>query len=290
MPNKMKESLCKDGKCKCILSLIKTSWNKAGFPIVSDKTLRKHLGNLEKEYKSLKKHEKRGSPTDLKKQNNFIQKMKKVFWIGTPNLRHAIMIDKKRFDKDKVEDLKFLDDQESNRKFFLGTKDKKYSPMSRESIRKKTFKRKHSTLEVTANLDQEPNFDENDTEMLNDLDFEPGNWTRRKEKEKPITCIIPKDIYSGSVALAASINDISPAFLQKVVTSVVHKAGVDVGKLHCSISTALSQMKKVNLIISKQARNDIKVALKASKYPPIIHFDGKTLFELKKGKRFKNDR
>ena len=49
-------------------------------------------------------------------------------------------------------------------------------------------------------------------------------------------------------------------------------------------------MKKLNSIISKQTRNDIKAALKASKYPPIIHFDGKTLFELKKGKRFKNDR
>ena len=49
-------------------------------------------------------------------------------------------------------------------------------------------------------------------------------------------------------------------------------------------------MKEINLIISKQARNHIKAALKASKYPPIIHFNGKTLFELKKGKRFKNDR
>ena len=43
-------------------------------------------------------------------------------------------------------------------------------------------------------------------------------------------------------------------------------------------------------MISKQARNDIKAALKASKYPSFIHFDGKTLFELKKGKQFKNDR
>ena len=118
--------------------------------------------------------------------------------------------------------------------------------------------------------------------MLNDLDFEPRDWTRKKEKkfEKTIACTISKDICSDSVYLAASINDISPT--KKVVTSVVYKAGGDVSKLHCCISAASSDIKKVNLIINKQARNDIKAALKASKYPPSIHFDGKTLFELKK--------
>ena len=36
--------------------------------------------------------------------------MKRVFWIGTPNLRDNIMMDKKRLHKDKAEDMKFLDD------------------------------------------------------------------------------------------------------------------------------------------------------------------------------------
>ena len=114
----------------------------------------------------------------------------------------------------------------------------------------KTIKRKHNTLKITEILEQELIIDENDTEKLNDLDFEPGDCTRRKEKkfEKLITWTIPKDIYRGRVALAASINNISPAVLQKVVTSDVHKAGGDVSKLHCSISAASSHMKKVNLI------------------------------------------
>ena len=42
--------------------------------------------------------------------------------------------------------------------------------------------------------------------------------------------------------------------------------------------------------MSKQAKYDIKTAVQASKYPPIIHFDGKTLFEMRNGKRFKNER
>ena len=45
-----------------------------------------------------------------------------------------------------------------------------------------------------------------------------------------------------------------------------------------------------NVLMSKQAKYDIKTAVQASKYPPIIHFNGKTLFELRNGKRFKNER
>ena len=65
-----------------------------------------------------------------------------------------------------------------------------------------------------------------------------GRREKKKIIKKPITCPIPKDTYNGSVALAASINDISPAVLKKVVTFVVHKAGEDLSKLHCSISAA----------------------------------------------------
>ena len=51
--------------------MIKAYWNKARFPIVSDKNLRKHLSNLEKKYYNLKKHEKRESTSDLKRHNFF---------------------------------------------------------------------------------------------------------------------------------------------------------------------------------------------------------------------------
>ena len=145
-------------------------------------------------------------------------------------------------------------------------------------------------MKVTLNPEQELSLDNNDnetscdnetfcdTETSCDSEFEPGDWTRRKENESiPITCQIPKNIYSGNVAVVASSSDISPAVLQKVVTSVVHKCGVDINKLQCSVSAASSQMKKANVLMSKQAKYDIKTAVQASKYPPIIHFDGKTV-------------
>jgi hypothetical protein len=42
-------------------------------------------------------------------------------------LKNIIRTDKKRSDKDKLEDLMFLEDQEGERKFILGTEDKKFS-------------------------------------------------------------------------------------------------------------------------------------------------------------------
>ena len=85
---------------------------------MSDKNIKKHLTNLEKEYYNLKKHEKRGSPADLEKQKIFKAKLVQVFWKGIPDLRDTILKDKKRSDKDKAEDLKFLDDQERHRKMY----------------------------------------------------------------------------------------------------------------------------------------------------------------------------
>ena len=132
--NNLKYSKCEEGKCICILSMIKAPWIKAGFPILSDKNIKKDLTNLEKEYYNLKKHEKRGSPADLEKQKIFKAKLVQVFWIGIPDLRDTILKDKKRSDKDKAEDLKFLDDQERHRKFIIGTEDKKYGRKTKENI------------------------------------------------------------------------------------------------------------------------------------------------------------
>ena len=49
-------------------------------------------------------------------------------------------------------------------------------------------------------------------------------------------------------------------------------------------------MKKENENISIITKEDVKVAIDASPYPCIIHFDGKTLFELNKEKMLKRDR
>ena len=49
-------------------------------------------------------------------------------------------------------------------------------------------------------------------------------------------------------------------------------------------------MKKTAKDTAEIAKLDIKKAVEKSRYPCIIHFDGKTLFEMNQGKRLKNER
>ena len=74
----------------------------------------------------MKKSAKRGTSGDLAKQNEFEIEMKKPFWAGNSYLKDMISKDKKRLLKDKIEDIKFLEDQEGERKFVIGSEDIKY--------------------------------------------------------------------------------------------------------------------------------------------------------------------
>ena len=48
------------------------------------------------------------------------------------------------------------------------------------------------------------------------------------------------------------------------------------------------KMKKTAKDTAEIAKLDIKKAVEKSRYPCIIHFDRKTLFEMNQGKRLKN--
>ncbi|XP_065679431.1 uncharacterized protein LOC136093970 [Hydra vulgaris] len=88
----------------------------------------------------------------------------------------------------------------------------------------------------------------------------------------------------------ATLSDVSPNVLQKVTSAILTEAGVDLTDIHCSKSTAFRKMKLANENISTLAKEDVKKAIEASPYPCIIHFDGKTLYEINAGKKFKIDR
>nr|XP_047139164.1 uncharacterized protein LOC124815070 [Hydra vulgaris] len=289
-PLKKNFSRCSDSCCECILSKIKRSWIKAGFDVLTDLVLVKKHFNLHKSYSNLKKNAKRGTSGDLAKQNEFEIEIKKLFWAGNSNLKNIISQDKKRSLRDKIEDLKFLEDQEGQRKFVIGSEDIKYRKKAKESIRKK------NCLQPISFGDDLPNVEVIDTDPSEDSsiesDFDPGDWYHIEVSENPDTVIakIPKDIFAGNVSLTATACDISPNVLQKVTNAILYQSGVDLKEVKSSQSTAYRKMKKENKHISTIAKEDVKVAIDASPYPCIIHFDGKTLFELNKRKILKRDR
>ena len=86
------------------------------------------------------------------------------------------------------------------------------------------------------------------------------------------------------------MSDISPNVLQKGTGAILQVCGVDITKYKASASTALRKIKKTAEETAEFAKLDVKKAVQESPYPCIIHFDGKTLFEMNQGKRLKNER
>ena len=122
-----------------------------------------------------------------------------------------------------------------------------------------------------------------------DYDFEPGYW-RSIESSILIKAEIPKDIISGNFALIATITDISSNVLTKVTAAILDSSGVYLTNVNCSRSTASGKMKQTAHKMAVIATEDVELSIQVSPYPCIIHFDGKTLFEIINGKNFKYNR
>nr|XP_047123982.1 uncharacterized protein LOC124806843 [Hydra vulgaris] len=95
---------CEVDDCECILGLIKRPWLKAGFQVMSDKSIIKNLMKMDKKYSDLSRNKCRGTARDKVNQGEFISFLKKLFWIGSTDLKNQIRKDKKRSDNDKHDD------------------------------------------------------------------------------------------------------------------------------------------------------------------------------------------
>ena len=67
-------------------------------------------------------------------------------------------------------------------------------------------------------------------------------------------------------------------------------ANVDIQKTKSSLSTVKRKMKKAHKEMAAVAKETLKDAVSKSEFASVLHFDGKTLHELAKGKSFKYDR
>ena len=133
-------------------------------------------------------------------------------------------------------------------------------------------------------------FSSTDTSADPDSNFEPGDWHHRRSDNCKLTPQVSKNIFDGNVSVIATVSDISRNVLQNLTGATLQDCGVEITKCKASASTALRKMKKTAEETAEIAKLDAKKAVEESPYPCIIHFDGKTLFEMNQGKRLKNER
>ena len=105
---------------RCILAKIKRRWDEAGIKTVQEFSIRKKICDLSDEFtKTIKKKEKLQTPGAIAQREAFKDKLNKCLDVSAADAEDEIKADRKRTDKDRDEDLKFLNrDQLSDRKMF----------------------------------------------------------------------------------------------------------------------------------------------------------------------------
>ena len=91
-------------------------------------SIRKKICDVSDEFTNkIKKKEKLQTPGAILQREAFKDKLNKCLDVSAADAEDDIKADRKRTDKDKDEDLKFLRDQLSDRKMFLSVYDKDYN-------------------------------------------------------------------------------------------------------------------------------------------------------------------
>ena len=122
----------------CVVEAIKQdSWYESKLPMVNDEKIKVMVKNDFEEFVKRRKDKSRISVSVIKKRRQFQDEMKKVLNIASPDAVEDIMKDSVRSKVAKEEDVLFLKDQLSERRFTVGKVDLKYVKKVEDNLKKK---------------------------------------------------------------------------------------------------------------------------------------------------------
>ena len=123
-----KNSSVKDSDLfQIILSILKFYWEMAAFPTLTDTNIRLKLKKLLENYRMQQRDKNKTSEAAKVKRTKFEGEIKKLFNIACPDIEKKLSTDRIRKNLNVVEeDLKFYQDQNTERKMTLGALDTSY--------------------------------------------------------------------------------------------------------------------------------------------------------------------
>ena len=99
----------------------------AGFPTLTEKNIKEKLKKLVSVYREQKRNESRSTEVMIARREEFRREVKKLFNIASQDIEKKLGTDRIRKNLNVVEeDLKFYEDQKTERKMILGALDKSY--------------------------------------------------------------------------------------------------------------------------------------------------------------------
>ena len=132
-----------------ITNVCKRYWEMAGFPTLTEKNIKEKLKKLMSVYREQKKNESRSSEVMIARREEFRREVKKLFNIASQDIEKKLGTDRIRKNLNVVEeDLKFYEDQKTERKMILGALDKSYltKTQARDKRKRKAEERKSEAI------------------------------------------------------------------------------------------------------------------------------------------------
>ena len=286
------EMECVGSGC-CVLSDIKEKWLMAGLPIESDRSIKKKIETIFKEYSGLR--ESYIGP----KVKSFLENAPKLFDIGHPNLRDIIKKDPNRTEQNKEDDIAFYDAKVDGRYGKLaGTQDQNFKnkierKMKRiqkeEDLRLKEKERIAKTIPVNADevdmidLDLETHDqNENNEACWIDIEEPEAKRPRREKKSEYISINLPRKTLCKLTAPLARRYKISPRAQTAFLAKIIKIGGGNVKDFVLSRSSA--QRLGYEAIKSESEKLVAEKIEKLSGKEIQLHFDGKSLQHYMEGK------
>ena len=128
---------CAGNLSKCTLYKVKLMWSQAGIKTIADKFIREKIVNLMMEYKDMFKKRERVSQSAVDKREQFTRKLESCFDVSSSDAITDIRLDKKRTEEDKEHDIRFLEDQLTERRMRFTSVDNRYASSVSSAIERK---------------------------------------------------------------------------------------------------------------------------------------------------------
>ena len=243
----------------CVVRAVKQAWIKAGFPVITDQSIRLKVLNLNQTWMSLDKNKKKNTEVAKESRKSFEKDIKTLFWISVKDLKKEIESDRLRTSGAIKEDIAFLEDQVDplKRKMSLGDTDTKYETAVQKKEVRLTYLVNEESEPSGSKTGMQEQSSEVSEEMESDLNSnnpqsrdEMSDLRRKKrtdedyvyqenftKKPKTITLNVPTKILKET-AMSSARCGVSSRSQAMTVADMITKSGGDLKDFAVSQSTA----------------------------------------------------
>ena len=267
--------------------LVVNYWVMANIPTVELRTITSRVVKLVEKYNTLVKLKAKQNPAEVKKREDFVSNLANLFDIASSEAEKEMLKNRLLGNKDKEEDLKFLEDQRGPRVGSMGSRDICFDQAQQRKVFRESSEQIHKERELQRKKDMETKGEvENQNDENNDsTDDEFSVPTPAKLKRSDAVLVeIPRDIMkspevSGMLdRLKMTNNSAMGIFSSLMKGSTMEGKQVDLNEFTCSTSTLRRSRNNNRSILFELAKEEF------SENKPTnlnLHWDGKQISNIK---------